>query len=649
MNKGNILSIIILTGLLSGVENPVTIQVEQIQNARAGEVLSVPIKVKMDPEYFIYSIHKTSQGPLPTSINLTGQAVEIVGTVVEPEPKYKWDKGFETNSYYHTSGSVFNIPIKLKKNINPGSHSIKINVFYQVCNDRLCYPPITKTISGIINVDPGAARLEKTILSSLEKKNKTSNSISPENTFLGLFFLALGGAILSWIMPCVYPMIPIIISFFGKLSEEKHIGRKTIASIYGLGIAGTFFVIGLAIGIFSWGVNDIASKTRYANIGNFIATNAWINLFLGILFIFFALWMFGLININVAGRLLNKTDQAGQSAKSAYFGSLLLGVTFAITSFSCTVPVVGTLLVVATSGTTSGLITSLFGMTVYGIVFALPFVGLSLFPTVLNRLPSSGIWMETVKIVFGFVELAAAVKFLWVPDLEWNLNILERDIVLSVFVLIGFVQIAYLLGLFSFVKNSVKTKPFNVGAGRYFGSIVTLIAISPLILSLLSKPTYHYKNLPRFVDEIIEAMVPPSVSEDEIAAAEGWFIDDYESALNKAKEVGKPLFIDFTGVYCANCRIMERRVFPQKLVKAQLDNMILSRLYVDKKDSLSKRYAEMQFKKYNQATQPYYVVIDPIDEFTLADTGGYMPKGFDIFLKNGIIAFEERKKSLEIN
>ena len=145
-------------------------------------------------------------------------------------------------------------------------------------------------------------------------------------------------------MPCVYPMIPIIISFFGKMAQEKHIGRTTIASFYGLGIAGTFVVIGLIVGALSWGVSDVAAQSRYANIGNFIATDPWINLFLGILFIIFALWMFGFININIAGNLSNKTDKAGQSAKSAYTGSLLLGITFAITSFSCTVPVVGSLL-----------------------------------------------------------------------------------------------------------------------------------------------------------------------------------------------------------------------------------------------------------------------------------------------------------------
>ena len=142
-------------------------------------------------------------------------------------------------------------------------------------------------------------------------------------------------------------MIPIIISFFSKMSQEKHVGKNTIALIYGLGISGTFVIIGLIVGLLSWGIEDVAAQARNANIGNFIATNPWINLFLGILFIFFALWMFGVININVAGSLVNKTDKAGQTAKSAYFGAFILGVTFAITSFSCTVPVVGTLLVVA--------------------------------------------------------------------------------------------------------------------------------------------------------------------------------------------------------------------------------------------------------------------------------------------------------------
>ena len=338
---------------------------------------------------------------------------------------------------------------------------------------------------------------------------------------------------------------------------------------------------------------------------------------------------------------MNRTDQAGQAAKSAYLGSLLLGVAFAITSFSCTVPVVGSLLVVAASGTASGLFTSLYGMTIYGVVFAAPFVALSFFPTALGRLPRSGVWMETLKIVFGFIELAAAVKFLWVTDLEWKINLLPRNVVLALFILIGIAQVGYLLGLYT-VGSSERKQRLRIGRGRLFGIVLTVLVMLPIGLSLLAAPTYHYANMPRFVDEVIEALVPPPPTEDEIAKKEGWFVDDYYGALAKAKEEGKPLFIDFTGVYCANCRVMERRVFPTKPVKEQFDKMILTRLYVDKKDSLSKAFAQLQFERYQQATQPYYVMLDPSDESTLIDTGGYIPNGFVDFLISGMTEYDNR-------
>ena len=354
--------------------------------------------------------------------------------------------------------------------------------------------------------------------------------------------------------------------------------------------------------------------------------------------------MFGIINVNVAGRLLNKTDQAGQSAKSAYVGSFLLGVTFAITSFSCTVPVVGTLLVVAAAGTAGGLLTSLYGMVIYGVVFAAPFVALSMFPTALEKLPRSGTWMETIKIVFGFIEIAAAVKFLWVPDLEWKLGLLPRNVVLALFIIIGILQIGYLLGFFT-IGSAEKIKPFQIGKGRVIGIVLTGLVLFPIGMSLASPPTYHYAKMPRVMEEFIEAMIPPPPTENDIAMQEGWFVDQYEEALAKAKLEGKPLFIDFTGVYCANCRVMERRVFPTGQVKEQFDKMVLTRLYVDKKDSLSKAYAQLQFERYQQATQPYYVVLDPEDEYTLADTGGYVPNGFADFLIKGISAYTLRKSN----
>ncbi len=635
-----------MIGCLFAQTNPVTMSVESIPKVRAGEVAEIVISMNMDDEWHIYSIYKTSAvaGPLPTEVSVGGNAVGMVAPVIEPEPIHAFDPGFETDTYYHKGNTQFTVPVKLKRNLQPGTYKIAVDVFYMVCNARLCYPPITKTDTVVVEIEPGSPRADKSSFAVATSSTNDGGPLGKANSLFGIFLLAVGGAILSWVMPCVYPMIPIIISFFGKMSEEKHIGKNTIASFYGLGISGTFVLIGILVGFLSWGVSDVAAQSRYANIGNFIATNSWINLGLGILFIFFALWMFGIINVNVAGTLLNKTDQAGQSAKSAYLGSFLLGITFAITSFSCTVPVVGSLLVVAAAGTADGLLTSVFGMVIYGVVFAAPFVALSLFPKALDRLPRSGSWMETIKIVFGFIEIAAAVKFLWVPDLEWELGILPRNVVLAIFILIGLLQIGYLFGFFT-IGSAEKIKPFQIGKGRVIGILLTGMVLFPIGMSLASPPTYHYAKMPRVMEELIEAMVPPPPTEDAIAIREGWFVDQYEEALAKAKLEGKPLFIDFTGVYCANCRVMERRVFPMASVKEEFDKMILVRLYVDKKDSLSEAYAQLQFERYQQATQPYYVVLDPEDEYTLVDTGGYIPNGFSDFLIEGLSAFDARKSN----
>ena len=508
--------------LFAQLDNPVSLNIGSFPSARSGEVVHIPVIANMESGWFIYSIYKTSEGPIPTAINVSGKAVGMVGMVTEPEPKYKWDNGFETNSYYHTDGATFFVPVKVKSVLDPGIYDITLEFFFQVCNDRLCYPPTTKTVSLSVSIESGPPRSDRV---SLLNDNSLFDEKVSDNfgmSLMGLLLLAVGGAMLSWVMPCVYPMIPIIISYFGKLADDRHIGRKTIALFYGLGISGTFVILGIVVGLLSWGATDVVSKTRYANIGNFIATNAWINLALGILFIFFALWMFGIVNINIAGRLTNKTDQSGQLAKSAYVGSLLLGVAFAMTSFSCTVPVVGTLLVLAAGGTVTGFFTSIYGMLIYGLVFAAPFVALSLFPQALEKLPRSGFWMETVKIVFGFIELAAAVKFLWVPDMEWGLNFLPRNKVLIIFILIGIAQIAYLLGFYSLGSNNKEIKPFQIGKGRLVAIILTGLVIFPLVLSLNASPTYHYANMPMLVDEIIEAMVPPPPTEDDLARKDGW-------------------------------------------------------------------------------------------------------------------------------
>ena len=624
----------LFNALKSQTLNPVEINVELASSnkiLRAGEMFNIEINALMDNQWHIYSVNKITEGPLATEINIYGNNVIYLNKVYEPEPIEIFDTGFDAISFYHEGNTKFIVPVGIRENTIPGNYSFIIEFKFQVCNERLCYPPKTKIDTININIESGLPRDEyKMILpENIQEESKFSESL------LNILLLAVGGAILSWVMPCVYPMIPIIISFFGKLSEEKNISKTVVASFYGFGIVSTFTFIGLLVGILSWGVTDISSRAEYANIGNHIATNAWVNLSLAGLFLFFAFWMFGLINVNIAGKLLNQTNKAGEGAKNAYFGSYILGLVFSITSFSCTVPVVGTLLVFATTGTLEGLITSSLGMTIYGLVFAGPFVALSLFPKTLNKLPNSGVWMNTFKVSFGFIELIAAVKFLWVPDLEWGLGILSRGVVLFLFAIISFSLLLFLTGTYSFGLGE-KIKPFNIGFGRLLSSFFAMILFLPIFLSLISAPTYYYENLPVLANEIIESLVPPPPTEDELAIKEGWFVDNYDDALQQAKKEGKPLFIDFTGIYCANCRVMERTVFKTDSVKSIFDKMVLVRLYVDKKDSLSKVYSEMQFERYQQATQPYYVLLDPENENTIVDTGGYVPNGFNKFLEKGL-------------
>lgn len=629
-----------LMSLLWGqFQNPATISASISDTARAGEVVQLDITLHAEKEWHIYSIYKVVDGPLQTSIEIYGESIAEKNPIQEPEPHHSYDPGFDTETYYHEGETTFKAQVKLRKSLTPGTYKISADVFYQVCNDQICYPPTTKTTVAEFVVEDGEAREDKVSFSNI-KEDKTPGGDG--FSLWGLFLLAVGGAILSWIMPCVYPMLPIIISFFGQHAEEKDSNRVTVASFYGLGIIGTFVLTGLVVGGLSYGVADIAAKTSYANLGNIIATNPWVNLVLGIVFIFFALWMFGAINIVPPGWLVNKTDEAGRTSKSTFVGAFFLGVAFAITSFTCTVPVVGSLLVVAATGTAGAIMTSLFGMFVYGAVFAAPFVALSLFPKAISKMPNSGYWMETMKIIFGFIELAAAIKFLWVPDIQWNIGLLPRNVVLGLFLIVGLALITYLLGFYS-IGQGEKKRPFKVAKSRYLGVGITMVVLWPIYLSIISAPTYHADGLPRVVDEIIEALVPPPPSEDEVARAEGWYVDDYENALLDAKEKGVPLFVDFTGIYCANCRVMERRVFTKDEVKSRFDKMVLVRLYVDKNTELSKKFAQMQFERYQVASQPYYVLIDPEEESTLVAKGGYIPDKFVDFLDQGLDKYFNKK------
>ncbi|MBI1903887.1 MAG: thioredoxin family protein [Planctomycetia bacterium] len=459
----------------------------------------------------------------------------------------------------------------------------------------------------------------------------------------GLIGLSVLGAMISWVMPCVYPMIPITISFFGKVAERKHAGKTAVAASYGLGIAGTFVVIGLAIGLLSFAATSDAARADLSATGNSIATNPWLNLGIGILFILFALSMFGLFTIQVPSWLLIRTDRAGRGAKSAHFGGVLLGITFALASFTCTVPVVGYLLVEAASGTGEGLLRCTVGMVVYGVVFAAPFIALSMFPAALSRMPRAGAWMDTVKTALAFLELGVALKFLWVPDLQWGIGILSRPIVLALFLVLGVATAGYFLGLLP-IGHGERPRPLRVGLGRWAAAALTLVLMAPVGMSLWNWPSYQARGIPWVAAVALETLLPPGPNADEIARAEGWFIDDYEGALAEARRLDKPLFVDFTGVNCSNCRVMEQKVFPDPEVRALFDKMVRAKLYVDRDDEKSLEQARLQSTRYALSSQPFYVILDPRDDRRPLATDTFNVTTFEGFLATALQKFEASRK-----
>jgi len=509
------------------------------------------------------------------------------------------------------------------------------------CNDRTCMLSATVPFRAELTVDPEAPTAGA---SGPVATRATPPAPTQSKGLLALALWCLGGAVVSWVMPCVYPMIPITISFFGKMAEQKHSGRVGIAVSYGLGIAGTFIVSGLAVGLLALGVSDASERSGLASLTNDIATNPWVNLTIGLVFVAFALSMFGLFEFRVPNWLINKADSAGRTSKSTHVGSILLGITFALASFTCTVPVVGFLLGNAASGTGEGLFRSVYGMTVYGAAFAAPFVALSLFPGALASLPKAGGWMETVKVGFGFLELAAALKFVWVPDLEWSWGVLTRPVVLGLLLVVGLAACAFFLGLLP-LGHGIKVSPFRVGSGRWVSVLATLVLLVPVTAYLASPPRYQAASLPLpdTMANLMESLLPPAPTDDDLARGEGWYVDDYAGALEEARREDRPLFIDFTGVYCINCRAMERNVFPRPEIQELLEQTVRTRLYVDRKEEKHHGFAKMQVERYGLSSQPYYVILDPRDETTLAEAGGYIPGEFQELLEQGLAKFQTRR------
>ena len=626
-------------------------------------------KAKIEPTWHLYSQIETPDGPLPTSFEFEkSKDYVLVGKTIEPAPIEHAEPVFDNLVVrYFENAATFKQKIKVK---NKTPFTIKGFIDGMACNESQCqkFSPspefifkiegsLTDTSNALItepkvedSINASATNLNKNLS---QPSNQTDNQkgnvkdLKPEpspqkksnTTYISLFIAGFLGGLLALLTPCVFPMIPMTVSFFTKQSKTKAAGIRN-AIIYSISIIIIYILLGLGVTLLFG-----------ADAMNNLATNVWFNLAFFVLLVVFGISFLGAFEITLPSAFINKVD--AKSEKGGLIGIFFMAFTLGLVSFSCTGPIIGTLLVQAAS--TGALAGPFFGMFGFSLALALPFGLFAAFPGWLNSLPKSGGWLNSVKVVLGFLELALAMKFLSNADLVYDAMIITREVFLVSWIVIFGLLGAYLMGWFKLAHDSEMK---FVSVPRLMMAIITFMFTCYLIPGLWGAPLSIINGFPPPL-EYTEAPDGFGGTKSNINSSNSNSsslpkhmhkgpngipaFDDYYFALDYSKKVGKPIMIDFTGKACINCRKMEAEVWSNPEVKRKLsEDFILVSLYVDKKNelpldlqkevlwngssrklkSVGDRWSYLQNTKYQSSTQPQYWIIDG-DENHFSDSSSY--------------------------
>ena len=564
-----------------------------IDDIRQGEVALITLDTELEYGWHIYAIYDVPDGPESTTVRIEGSIVNQVGRIIEPQPIEDFDEGFMIITKYHKNKPQFKIPVQINDDTPLGSYTLKSTVRYQVCNEGLCYPPNEYTQNIQLNVVEGPIRNDYAIVNfDFHKKSILDITNNKIGSFL---LLSLSMGFLALLTPCVFPMIPITISFFLKRGEDKNTSPVKGALVYMFGIVMTFTLLGMLLAIFL----GASGATQ-------LASNPYVNLFIAFLFIYFAFSLFGFYEIDLPQSLKRFSLQRENS--EGYAGILFMALTFTLTSFTCTVAFMGLILVAASQGEWFW---PIIGMLMFSLAFASPFFLLALFPHYLTKMPQSGGWLNSVKVIMGFLEIAAAFKFISNTDLVWQWDIFTYEVILSCWAIIMALCSIYIVGYIRF-KNDSKIEL------SYQRSLLSIVFLS-LSLYLLSG------NFGYAINGTIESYLPPKKEYSNL----DW-VHSLEEGFELAKEDNRNIFIDFTGVTCTNCRWMETNIFKQESVEQLMKQFVLVSLYTDAGDNyLEKR--QYQIDRFQTAALPYYVILDKEDSI-IAEFPG-MSRNVDDFIK----------------
>ena len=606
--------------------------------------------------WYLYSQYNPEDASLPLEITLqegeTGYT--LAGKADEKDPFKKYSDTWEKEEIVFKDKAIITQRIQLT---NKDITQIKLNFFGQVCetaciniDENFTFSLAGNTIKEEeVTVDTKSKNLTKDLHLNLKNtsllKNTTNGDSESSNGLFGIFLLGFVGGLLALLTPCVFPMIPLTVSFFTKQSKNKKKGIFN-AVLYGFFIVFIYILLSLPFHF----LDNLDPE-----ILNTISTNVWLNIFFFVVLVFFAFSFFGFYEITLPSSWGNKMDSA--SSVGGIIGIFFMALTLAIVSFSCTGPILGSLL--ASSLTSDGGATQLTaGMSGFGLALALPFALFALFPSWLNSLPKSGGWLNTTKVVLGFLELALAFKFLSNADLVAHWDLLKREVFIGIWIVIFIGLALYLFAKIKFPHDSpIKKLSFSRIS---FGVLIVsfIIYISP---GVLKNPTWNLSLLSGFPPPLFY-----SIYEQESDCPLGLdCYKDFEKGLAAAKESKKPILLDFTGWACVNCRKMEENVWSEPDIYQTLkEDYILISLYVDDNEkelpaaqqfdflkkngkvkkikTVGDKWSTFQVINFKNASQPYYVLLSP-DLEVLNSTQQYTDRDtYYDWLQEGLQAFNKK-------
>jgi thiol:disulfide interchange protein DsbD len=615
----------------------------------------------------MYSQYTAEGGSLPLEVLFKNQKgnFELIGKAKESKTKTAYNDIFEVNETFFEKKAQLTQEIHLT---NPKLTKVEVSLNYQVCkeacinlekNFTFVIPAQSKEVESTVLLEDSAKTAP--VVASTEVVKEETNTVDQsvtvptsehEKGLLSIFIIAFFSGFAALLTPCVFPMIPMTVSFFTKQSKSKGTGVRN-ALFYGISIIIIYVVLGVLV---TWIFG--------ADALNALSTNVWFNLIFFVLLVVFAVSFLGAFEIMLPNSWANKVDS--QADRGGVIGILFMALALAIVSFSCTGPIVGTLLVQAAS---KGGIAPIVGMLGFSLALALPFMLFAMFPGWLNSLPKSGGWLNTVKVVLGFLELALAFKFLSNADLVLQLHLLEREVFLAIWIAIFGTLALYLFGKLTLPHDSPMT---HISVGRLsFGLVVLSFTVymipglwgAPLQLISAFPPPMEYSESPlgigaNSVSNASQTVLPEGAK---LGPHQIVVFDDYDKGLAYAKLVNKPILLDFTGHACVNCRKMENSVWSDKGVLTILKNeVVLISLYVDDKrelpineqsvskatgstiETIGDKWADFMISKYKTNTQPLYVLTDlegaslNVSKPTISFVG---VEEYELWLKKGISKF----------